>query len=204
MVFWLREADPEHVRYLELASERLDGTLDPAASRHLDDHLAHCPNCRARLDELAATRSLTRSLPALSPRRSFTLTPALIERRRTRRHADRFGHAAMAAAAAFAIAVGSTFALSDPGLMAPKPALEQGVDSARTFPPAGGDNPEVNTSTNLGPTSVGAADPGPLRPGSVAQSAPAPQPVTEPRATAIGSNDLTCRILPRYLPRAQS
>ena len=53
--------------------------LTPAARASVEAHLAGCVACRAALRDLEATVALLRDLPQLAPRRSFALTPELVE-----------------------------------------------------------------------------------------------------------------------------
>ena len=53
--------------------------LTPAARASAEAHLAGCAACRATLRDLEATVALLRDLPQLAPRRSFALTPELVE-----------------------------------------------------------------------------------------------------------------------------
>ena len=76
----------------ELLTAYLDGAPDltPAARATVEAHLAGCAGCRAALRDLETTVALLRDLPQLAPRRSFALTPELVEaaggRRRQVRH----------------------------------------------------------------------------------------------------------------------
>src|SRR5919206_2043004 len=60
--------------YLDAAPD-----LTPAARASVEAHLAGCAACRAALRDLGATVALLRDLPQLAPRRSFALTPELVE-----------------------------------------------------------------------------------------------------------------------------
>ena len=53
--------------------------LTPASRASAEAHLAGCAACRAALRDLEATVALLRDLPQLAPRRSFALTPELVE-----------------------------------------------------------------------------------------------------------------------------
>jgi hypothetical protein len=53
--------------------------LTPAARASVEAHLAGCGACRAALRDLGTTVALLRDLPQLAPRRSFALTPDLVE-----------------------------------------------------------------------------------------------------------------------------
>lgn len=66
---------PRHASAEDL-SARLDGRLAQPAATRLDAHLAACPQCRQRSDGLAAARAALRSLPRVSPARSFRLREA--------------------------------------------------------------------------------------------------------------------------------
>ena len=53
--------------------------LTPAARASVEAHLSGCAACRESLRDLEATVALLRGLPQLAPRRSFALTPELVE-----------------------------------------------------------------------------------------------------------------------------
>ncbi len=46
-------------------SEYMDGELDPEICSSIDDHMEDCPPCRAFLESLRRTVSLSRELPKL-------------------------------------------------------------------------------------------------------------------------------------------
>src|SRR6185436_12272043 len=53
--------------YRDRIDELVDGTLDGAARRELDAHLATCVECRALAEDLLAIRRATSHLPPLTP-----------------------------------------------------------------------------------------------------------------------------------------
>lgn len=55
------------------------GGLAPAARASAELHLAHCTACREAVAERWGMLTLLRALPQVAPRRSFVLTPELIE-----------------------------------------------------------------------------------------------------------------------------
>jgi anti-sigma factor RsiW len=66
-------------------SAYLDDELAPAARREAEAHLAGCAECRAELDEVAATRQAIRILPVHAARRPLLdrpPLPAAVPRRR--------------------------------------------------------------------------------------------------------------------------
>lgn len=67
-----------HERLQEQLSAYLDGELGEGERRRLEEHLAGCPACRARLRTLEETVRLLRALPTVPPPRSFKLTPTMI------------------------------------------------------------------------------------------------------------------------------
>ena len=72
-----------HARAQARASERLDGPIDPAEGRWLDEHLADCPDCASAAGEYAAQRLQLRALrdqSLLPPRDLWARTAASIER----------------------------------------------------------------------------------------------------------------------------
>jgi predicted anti-sigma-YlaC factor YlaD len=46
--------------YLKDLNEYLDGTLDPAISREIMEHVGHCENCRIMIDTMKQTVVLCR------------------------------------------------------------------------------------------------------------------------------------------------
>jgi len=64
-----------HRRFREGLSAYLDGELEAAAAERLDAHLAACDGCRLELDQLRATATALRDLPAVEAPRSFALSP---------------------------------------------------------------------------------------------------------------------------------
>ncbi len=61
-------------------SAHADGELAPGRLDALETHLAGCQRCRTELADLLAVRSALRDLPQVAAPRSFTLTPAMVER----------------------------------------------------------------------------------------------------------------------------
>jgi hypothetical protein len=57
----------------------LDGELEPAAAATLETHVATCAICRARSEELQGVMASLRATAAAEPRRSFRITPAMVE-----------------------------------------------------------------------------------------------------------------------------
>lgn len=80
-MLWLNK----HARFRGKLSPYIDGRLTPGETGELEAHLAGCDACRRELDELRATASVLRELPQAEPRRSFALTPGMLERRATPR-----------------------------------------------------------------------------------------------------------------------
>jgi len=62
-------------------SAHADGELAPDRLGGLEAHLSGCERCRTELGELLAVRSALRDLPQAAAPRSFTLTPAMAERK---------------------------------------------------------------------------------------------------------------------------
>lgn len=60
-------------------TDAVSGRADEASLRRLDEHVARCAACRARLDEERALRAALRALPLREPSRSLRLTPAMLE-----------------------------------------------------------------------------------------------------------------------------
>lgn len=50
-----------------LAGDAVDGVVDAAAARRIDEHAAACPECRALLADLRAIRTAARGLPGHAP-----------------------------------------------------------------------------------------------------------------------------------------
>ncbi len=65
---------------VELLSSYLDGRLADGRARALEEHLASCASCGARLDELRRMRSLLRAMPFVETPRSFRLRSREAER----------------------------------------------------------------------------------------------------------------------------
>ncbi len=61
-------------------SAQADGELAPDRLDALETHLAGCERCRKELADLLVVRSALRDLPQVAAPRSFTLTPAMVER----------------------------------------------------------------------------------------------------------------------------
>ena len=68
----------------ETLSAHLDHRLDQAVRRNVAAHLVECVECRGRLSELRAVVNLLGQLPEVAPRRSFAVTPAMLEARQPR------------------------------------------------------------------------------------------------------------------------
>lgn len=80
-----RHNDPQspHERARTLASDRLDGPLDPTDAGWLDDHLALCDGCRVVAEGHAENRALLRALPMPEPPRDlWARTSAALDRER--------------------------------------------------------------------------------------------------------------------------
>ena len=69
-------ANRRHSRLQQLLSSYIDGEVDPAELREVEEHLAACDSCRRELDTLRFTVGLLRELPEVSVRRSFSLSEA--------------------------------------------------------------------------------------------------------------------------------
>ena len=92
----------------------LDGRLDPARQRSMQEHLEHCPSCHLRYHHAAALQATLRTLPAPASRRGFVdqaLARAAHTTARTAWSAQRavLG-AALAASLVLGVAVGVFFA----------------------------------------------------------------------------------------------
>ena len=59
-----------------MLSSYIDGEVEPAELREVEEHLAACDSCRRELDTLRFTVSLLRELPEVPVRRSFSLSEA--------------------------------------------------------------------------------------------------------------------------------
>ncbi|MCX6022703.1 MAG: zf-HC2 domain-containing protein [Chloroflexi bacterium] len=68
-----------HDRQREELSASLDGRLSAPEYAALERHLAGCDACREELDGLRAAVALLRAAPTPQTRRSFALTPAMLE-----------------------------------------------------------------------------------------------------------------------------
>ncbi len=87
-------------------SAYLDDELDDGERAAVDAFLARSPEARAELDELAATRRLLRSLPAVTPRQPLVVAGdplAAATRARRRARLRRLATATLAAAAAWLV-----------------------------------------------------------------------------------------------------
>jgi anti-sigma factor RsiW len=69
----------KHEPDIEALSARLDEQLTPASASALDAHIASCVACREALEGLRATRTMLRSMPDMTPPRSFRLRIADVE-----------------------------------------------------------------------------------------------------------------------------
>lgn len=49
---------------VELVTEHLEGTLDPATEQRLVEHLAECTGCADHVEQVRTTVALTSALPA--------------------------------------------------------------------------------------------------------------------------------------------
>jgi len=59
-----------------MLSSYIDGEVEPAELREVEEHLAACDSCRRELDTLRFTVSLLQELPEVPVRRSFSLSEA--------------------------------------------------------------------------------------------------------------------------------
>jgi hypothetical protein len=119
----------EHHEAREMLSARMDGELDPAAARALDEHLGECAACRAFGDGSLRLRALTLALPRVAaPEGLWAGAPG--RRLRARRPSFRF---APAFAAAVAIALVVTL-LGPPGTFGlPIAAAAEPLTTIRTM-----------------------------------------------------------------------
>jgi hypothetical protein len=167
--------------------------LDPAARAVADAHLARCAACRAEVSELGTTVALLRALPEVAPRRSFILTPELVEAAggRPRRPAPRLRWvwpvrwASALVSLLFVITVGL-----DPGVDTPTPSslpatpvVVSGAATATTvaFSPIAGPDAGTGEPTVVAAGFTPTIFPTPTTLGAVA---PAPAPALAPAAGA--------------------
>jgi hypothetical protein len=75
-MLWLSK----HARYQKQLSSYVDGQLTAGDKAQLEEHLVDCDACRHEIDELRSAISAVGGLPDVEPPRSFTLTPAMLER----------------------------------------------------------------------------------------------------------------------------
>lgn len=196
MAFWKQESEPDHARYLDLSSQRLDGRLEPRAAQALDQHLATCESCRVRAEELTQLRAMTASLTTLPLRRSFALSPYQIARARRGRLATTFGRLASVAAAACVLTLSGSFVL--PGTPVPAPANERFAEGQRSAPIAGDPDPDISAPAVArlpaapGDTDSGAPAPAPL---AIAVAPTLPNPVEAARTAAAGLGLLALGLL---------
>lgn len=71
MMLWF----DRHRRLRDQLSVYIDGELDARAGERLERHLTRCQSCRLELEQLRATVSALREMPAVEPSRSFRLSP---------------------------------------------------------------------------------------------------------------------------------
>lgn len=69
----------KHRRARKNMSAYADGELPAKEATKLEAHLEACEECRLEVDEFRATIGALRSLPEATPRRSFALTPQVVE-----------------------------------------------------------------------------------------------------------------------------
>ena len=72
---WILNLRQRHLRSL-LLSEFIFGRLSQGRRRRVEGHLAACSRCREELDSLKYTVNLLKQMPAVEPRRAFTLVEA--------------------------------------------------------------------------------------------------------------------------------
>lgn len=194
MAFWKRETEPDHARYLDLCSQRLDGRLAPGEAQELDRHLADCTSCRLRADELAQVRAITASLTAVPLRRSFTLSRYQVAQARRGRVASTFGRLASVAAVACFLTLSGSFVLPSTPMSAP--AAERAFSDAPKAAPIAGDTEDPAPA----PLVRQAQAPGETPGGSPERVAPTvaltmPNPVEATRTTAAGLGLLALGLL---------
>lgn len=68
----------KHERYALLATAYADGELATAERSRFENHLSSCAECAERVESAKAVKAAIASLPAISPSRSFRLTPAMV------------------------------------------------------------------------------------------------------------------------------
>jgi hypothetical protein len=132
---------------LDAMSAYLDGRLTKTETAELERQLQANPEWRAAMDELAAIRSLLRSLPVLRAPRNLILAPAAMPHPRRRNFpslAYGFGSALAAVAAVLVFALGSIsapMAASAPAAMAQRAVnsgdLPTGTSAADSSGPFG-------------------------------------------------------------------
>ncbi|MBI2304923.1 MAG: zf-HC2 domain-containing protein [Chloroflexi bacterium] len=154
-------------------SEYMDGRLKEGERRRVEEHLAACPECRWELEELRATVGLLRQLPPLTPRRSFTLSPAVVAPRVRLFPVLRM--ASLAAALLLLFLTGGEYLFTSPQRAA-APEMESTVPQAAPTPSRLG-APE--TGARLAPVPA----PGESKDRGVAPSAPPASPVAGEEST---------------------
>lgn len=102
----------------DLLSAHLDGELAPETAAKVETHLAACPECRAELDHVGATRAALRSSPAVPAPAGFTR-----ELVRTRHRSSRRGVGVALVAASVAVVAGLALAPVHPDTAEDHPDL---------------------------------------------------------------------------------
>jgi hypothetical protein len=138
-----------HARARARASERLDGPIDPAEGRWLDEHLADCPACASAAAEYAAERFQLQALRdqlILPPRDLWARTAASIEREARNRTGPGFERsrrtllapfALLTGALVVAVAIGTLFSSRQPiGPATTAPAASGPIVAFTQLPPA--------------------------------------------------------------------
>ncbi|MFQ5946282.1 MAG: anti-sigma factor family protein, partial [Anaerolineae bacterium] len=74
---------PEHSRIQALLSAYLDGEISPREQSAVEEHLEGCDLCTEELLTLRQTVEMLHTLPAVAPRRSFTLRHLPVQERRS-------------------------------------------------------------------------------------------------------------------------
>jgi hypothetical protein len=105
-------------------SDYVDGRLNPEEGARIGEHLNTCRGCREDLESLRATVALLRSLPEVTPSRSFAVAPVRAMPGRRALPALRFATAAavLLLAAAFAVDWAGAFEQKAPADVYYRPA----------------------------------------------------------------------------------
>ena len=176
-------------RWRELFSLAIDERLSDAEAAELEGILDRWPAARRELEEMRAAVTALRAAPQVEPRRSFRLTPDMVEAPAPApvRRIPAFVPAAAGAAALLVFAIiGGTL-----GLFGDGPPGEDTPPLAAA-PPAATPAPEIRIATAMpAPTATGAPTPAAaFRVTAVPAATPTPEAMP-PRATALSEPTAT-------------